>query len=120
MYPYVPHNDEKRYMKKNNFFQGNIMKTLNQIKTRPTTYRELQQSRLPIKTSDQIRHSHSISGTRGISRLGWRPSDSMIVENLRFLEQNRWTLANWKFLMPEYRSVTIKKNTDRKYQQGKK
>lgn len=50
------------------------MKTLNLIKTRPITYRELQQNRLPIKTSDNIRHSHSISGTRGISRLGWRPS----------------------------------------------
>lgn len=96
------------------------MKSLNQIKTRPTTYRELQQNRLPIKTSENIRHSHSISGTRGISRLGWRLSDSMMAENLRLLEQNRWTLANWKFLRPDCQSCKIKPNSDRKYQEGKK
>ena len=79
------------------------MNTLRSIKTRPTTYQALRQQRLPIKTGQNIRHSHSIRGTREIPRLGWKTSDSTIALNLRLLEQQRLTLANWKFLIPNLR-----------------
>lgn len=102
------------------FFELNAMKTLNKIKARPKTYRELKQNRLPIKISENIRHSHSISTTRGIPRLGWRLSDSMMAENLRLLEENRWTFANWKFLIPDFQIPPIKKINDRQFESGEK
>jgi hypothetical protein len=76
------------------------MNTIPEIKTRPKAYRDLREQRLPIKTAQNMRHSHSISTTREIPRLGWKPLDRAIAKNRRSLEAYRLRLANWKFLIP--------------------
>ncbi|MBM9520910.1 PAS domain S-box protein [Desulforhopalus vacuolatus] len=67
---------------------------MHKIKGIPTSHRDAESRRVPVRTGRNIRHSHSLLGARDIKRIDLRSWEPGIARMSRGVEKKRYNLAN--------------------------
>lgn len=69
-------------------------KTYKDLHTRPITTADALSKRVPIRTVRNIPRGHFVQGVRDINRIGWKPWEQKVAEDLRHIENQRFAHAN--------------------------